>query len=69
MTTLNFSKGLVTAFVVDKQTNDVLRGGVMDQAAYDKTPATGLVTFLSRTTNLIWPKGETSGNTLELKRM
>ncbi|MCY1690222.1 hypothetical protein OVA29_04960 [Exiguobacterium sp. SL14] len=41
----------------------------MDQAAYDKTLATGLVTFFSRTKNRLWTKGETSGNTLELKRM
>lgn len=69
MTTLNFSKGLVAAVVVDEQTNDVLMVGFMDQAAYDKTLATGLVTFFSRTKNRLWTKGETSGNTLELKRM
>ncbi len=64
MTTLNFSKGLVAAVVVDEQTNDVLMVGFMDQAAYDKTLATGLVTFFSRTKNRLWTKGETSGNKL-----
>ncbi|MDX1259243.1 phosphoribosyl-AMP cyclohydrolase [Exiguobacterium sp. K1] len=69
MIELNFSKGLVAAVILDETTNDVLMVGFMDQAAYDKTLETGLVTFFSRTKNRLWTKGETSGHTLELRRM
>ncbi len=66
---LNFEKGLVAAVIVDDATGDVLMLGYMNQEAYDKTLATGLVTFFSRTKDRLWTKGETSGHTLELRRM
>ena len=40
--------------------------GFMNQAAYDKTVATNLVTFFSRTKNRLWTKGEESGNYLQV---
>jgi len=66
---LNFEKGLVAAVIVDDATGDVLMLGYMNQEAYDKTLATGLVTFFSRTKDRLWTKGETSGHTLELRRL
>ena len=68
---INFEKlgGLVPAIIQDATTNKVLMLGFMNQEAYDKTVATGLVTFWSRTRNTLWTKGETSGNTLTVKEI
>jgi phosphoribosyl-ATP pyrophosphohydrolase/phosphoribosyl-AMP cyclohydrolase len=40
--------------------------GFMNEEAYRKTILTGYVTFWSRSRSVIWTKGETSGNTLEV---
>ena len=40
--------------------------GFMNREAYEKTMATGKVTFWSRSRNCLWTKGETSGNFLNL---
>ena len=40
--------------------------GFMNQEAYEKTLATGKVTFFSRTKNRLWTKGEESGNFLHV---
>lgn len=68
---LDYSKcdGLVPAIVQDHADGRVLMLGFMDPAAFRKTVATGRVTFLSRTRNKLWTKGETSGNVLLVKRM
>ena len=65
---MDFSKldGLVPAVVQDDQSNEVLMVGFMNPEAYDKTMATGYVTFFSRTRNVLWTKGETSGNRLKV---
>ena len=62
---LNFSKlagELVPAVIQDNTTSKVLMLGFMNKEAYDKTVATNLVTFYSRTKNRLWTKGEESGN-------
>ena len=61
---IDFEKmmGLAPAIVQDASTGEVLMLGFMNRAAYDKTLATGYVTFYSRTRNELWTKGETSGN-------
>ena len=41
----------------------------MNREAFDKTVATGKVTFFSRTRNTLWTKGETSGNFLDVVDM
>lgn len=63
---LNFEKmgGLVPAIIQDARTKNVLMLGFMNKEAFEKTQATGLVTFCSRTRNCLWTKGEESGNTL-----
>lgn len=63
---LNFEKmgGLVPAIIQDARTKNVLMLGFMNKEAFEKTQATGLVTFFSRTRNCLWTKGEESGNTL-----
>lgn len=56
--------GLVPAIIQDARTKNVLMLGFMNKEAFEKTQATGLVTFYSRTRNCLWTKGEESGNTL-----
>jgi phosphoribosyl-ATP pyrophosphohydrolase/phosphoribosyl-AMP cyclohydrolase len=41
--------------------------GYMNADALDETMRTGRVTFFSRSRKRLWTKGETSGNTLELR--
>ena len=71
MKEIDFEKmgGLVPAIVQDDRTGRVLMLGYMNREAYDKTLATGLVTFFSRSRQQLWTKGETSGNLLHLKSM
>ena len=65
---IDFDKmdGLVPAIVQDDETGDVLMLGFVNREAYDKTFATGYVTFYSRTRQKLWTKGETSGNRLKV---
>ena len=65
---IDFEKmmGLAPAIVQDAGTGEVLMLGFMNRAAYDKTLASGYVTFYSRTRNELWTKGETSGNRLKV---
>lgn len=58
--------GLVPAIIQDNTTKNVLMLGYMNREAYDKTVASGKVTFWSRSRNCLWTKGETSGNYLNL---
>lgn len=58
--------GLVPAIIQDADTRQVLMLGFMNEEAYQKTLATGKVTFWSRTRNTLWTKGETSGHYLNL---
>jgi len=65
---LDFNKmdGLVPAIIQDNFTSKVLMLGFMNKEAYEKTIATGQVTFFSRTKNRLWTKGEESGNFLNV---
>ena len=65
---IDFEKmnGLVPAIIQDNTTRNVLMLGYMNSEAYEKTLATGKVTFWSRSRNCLWTKGETSGNFLNL---
>lgn len=65
----NFTKlsdGLLPVIVQDAVTLKVLMLGYMNREAFDKTVATGKVTFYSRTRGELWTKGETSGHFLEV---
>jgi phosphoribosyl-ATP pyrophosphohydrolase/phosphoribosyl-AMP cyclohydrolase len=59
--------GLVPAIVQHYLTGEVLMLGYMSPEALSKTQSSHQVTFYSRTKDRLWTKGETSGNTLELK--
>ncbi len=65
---LNFDKmnGLLPAIIQDNTTQKVLMLGFMNKEAYEKTVASGRVTFFSRTKNRLWTKGEESGNFLNV---
>lgn len=65
---IDFSKsgGLVPAIIQDANTRQVLMLGYMNREAYEKTLASGRVTFYSRTRQRLWTKGEESGHFLEL---
>ena len=69
--TIDFEKmgGLVPAIIQDAETRNVLMLGFMNKEAYEKTVATGHVTFWSRTRQTLWTKGETSGHFLNLVDM
>ena len=60
------SGGLVPAIIQDADTKTVLMLGYMNKEAYEKTVATGLVTFYSRSRKCLWTKVETSNNFLHL---
>lgn len=68
MTQMDFSKldGLIPAVVQDDSTSEVLMVGFMNQAALDRTVASGFATFFSRSRGTLWTKGETSGNRLQV---
>ena len=59
----DFSKGLIPAILQDVQTKQVLMLGYMNEDAYNKTVADGIVCFYSRSKDRLWTKGETSGHT------
>lgn len=66
--TPNFEKlsGLIPAVVQDAVTNKLLMVGFMNPMALEKTVASGLVTFFSRSRKKLWTKGESSGNFLHV---
>ncbi|MFI3306209.1 MAG: bifunctional phosphoribosyl-AMP cyclohydrolase/phosphoribosyl-ATP diphosphatase HisIE [Rikenellaceae bacterium] len=67
---LNLSKcpdGLIPAVIQDDRSLEVLMLGYMNQEAYEKSLEEGRVTFYSRTRSTLWTKGETSGNSLNIK--
>jgi phosphoribosyl-AMP cyclohydrolase len=68
---MDFSKldGLIPAVVQDAESNEVLMVGFMNDQAWAITQDTGYVTFFSRSRNILWTKGETSGNRLAVKQM
>jgi phosphoribosyl-AMP cyclohydrolase / phosphoribosyl-ATP pyrophosphohydrolase len=68
---LDFSKGngLIPAIIQDDLTRKVLMLGYMNEESLRITRETGLVTFFSRTRDTLWTKGETSGNSLRVKKI
>jgi len=61
--------GLVAAVIVHADDGRVLMLGYMNREALAATLATRKVTFFSRSKQRLWQKGESSGNTLELRSM
>jgi len=65
----NRAGGLVPAIVQDDETGEVLMLAYMNRQSWEKTLATGLATFWSRSRQALWVKGETSGNVQEIKEI
>lgn len=59
--------GLLTAVVTDSTSGDVLMVAHMNREALDQTLSSGFAHFWSRSRQSLWMKGETSGNTLEVR--
>ncbi len=53
--------GLVTAVVTDVASGDLLMVAHMNAEALDRTLATGIAHYWSRSRKALWKKGETSG--------
>ena|SRR5215472_9126238 len=68
VTELDFDKlgGLIPAVVQNDSDSEVLMVGFMNQEALERTFTVGYVTFYSRTRQMLWTKGETSGNRLRV---
>jgi phosphoribosyl-AMP cyclohydrolase / phosphoribosyl-ATP pyrophosphohydrolase len=59
-------RGLVPCVVQDVDRGSVLMVAWMNAIALERSRATGVMHFWSRSRNALWKKGETSGNTLAL---
>lgn len=55
------ANGLVTAVVMQSGSNDLLMVSHMNAEALSLTLATGIAHYWSRSRNMLWKKGETSG--------
>lgn len=68
---LDFSKsvGLIPAIIQEDSTESVLMLGYMNNVSLQKSIDTGYVYFYSRRRKSLWKKGESSGNTLRIRRI
>lgn len=60
-------QGLIPAIIQDDDTKDILMMAWMNAESLQKTIDTGETIFWSRSRKTFWHKGETSGNTQEVK--
>lgn len=65
---IDFNKmdGLIPGIVQDAATGEVLMLGFLNAISYERSLASGFVTFWSRTRQKLWMKGESSGNRLRI---
>ena len=68
---IDFKKGggLIPVVVQDYLSKDVLMLGYANREALEMTAKTGFAHFYSRSRKKLWKKGETSGNTQEVKEI
>ena len=71
MIQLDFEKtgGLIPAVVQDADTGDILMLAYMNQAAFEKTIKTRKATYFSRSRNMLWTKGESSGHVQHVREI
>ena len=60
-------KGLVPAIAQDAETGQVLMLAYMNEETLRQTIETGVMTYWSRSRQEVWVKGETSGNTQDVR--
>lgn len=63
------SDGLVTAVVTDARDDHLLMVAHMNAQALQLTLETGIAHYWSRSRSQLWKKGETSGNTQQVKEI
>ena len=61
--------GLVPAIVQEYETGEVLMLAFMNQEAWEATLTTGQATYYSRSRQVLWVKGKTSGNVQQVKEI
>lgn len=61
--------GLIPAIVTDAASGEVVMFAWMNQDALDRTLASGIAHYWSRSRQTIWKKGETSGNIQSVKEI
>ena len=66
---LNWKKVDMIPVIAQSVAGEVLMMGYANKEAFEKTFANGKLTFWSRTRNVLWTKGETSGNFLEVVKL
>ena len=70
MSNLNYNdKGLIPAIIQDINTGTVLMLGYMNEESLRLTLSSGDAWFFSRSRQVLWHKGETSGNFLRVKEI
>ena len=63
------SKGIIPVAVQDFKTKEVILIAYTNKEAFEQSVTTRIATFWSTSRNALWIKGETSGNTYELKEV
>lgn len=63
------SEGLIPCITQNYKTGEVLMMAYMNKESFEKTIATGRMTYFSRSRNELWTKGETSGHFQFLKSL
>ncbi len=66
---LDWKKVDLITVVAQAEDGEVLMVGYANREAFAKTFTSGKLTFWSRSRNVLWTKGETSGNTLDVVRL
>lgn len=61
------SRGLIPVVVQDARTRDVVMVAYMNAEALELTTGTGRAHYYSRSRNMLWLKGETSGHYQEVR--
>ncbi len=62
-------EGLIPTIVQDINTKEVLMLAYSNRDSIKKTYESNLATYYSRSRKKLWTKGETSGNTQEIKKI
>ena len=63
------ANGLVTAIAQDAETDEILMVAYMNAETLRQTLETGTMTYWSRSRQKVWVKGESSGNTQEVREV